>query len=95
MAKVTVHTDSSAAKSLASRKGFGKARHIEVTQLWVQETVSEGLLELRKVKGTEKPADLFTKHLPSAKGIEETLGRFGSQYRDGRPDNAPATTPRS
>ena len=46
---VVVHTDSSAAKSLSSRKGLGKARHIEVNQLWVQEKVSEGVLELRKV----------------------------------------------
>ncbi len=33
--KVQVHTDSSAAKSLASRRGAGTVRHIEVRELLV------------------------------------------------------------
>ena len=36
---VRVHTDSSAAKVVASRRGLGKLRHIELKYLWVQELV--------------------------------------------------------
>ena len=42
--KVVIHTDSSAAKSLASRKGLGKARHIKVNQLWIKDKVGSGVL---------------------------------------------------
>ncbi len=32
---VNVKTDASAAKGIASRKGLGKVRHIDVSQLWL------------------------------------------------------------
>ena len=50
-ARVCVMTDSSAAKGMASRKGLGKVRHVEVNQLWVQQKVGSGEIELRKVEG--------------------------------------------
>ncbi len=34
--KVQVNTDSSAAKSIAPRRGAGRVRHIEVRELWVR-----------------------------------------------------------
>ena len=37
--EVRVHVDSSSAKSIASRTGLGKVRHMEVKFLWVQEAV--------------------------------------------------------
>eukprot|EP00969_Alexandrium_andersonii_P322678 14256960-Alexandrium_andersonii.AAC.1 len=46
--KVRLGTDSSAAKGVASRKGLGKARHVEVFQLWLQEKVQEGRIGLMK-----------------------------------------------
>eukprot|EP00969_Alexandrium_andersonii_P260382 11511999-Alexandrium_andersonii.AAC.1 len=61
--KVRLGTDSSAAKGVASRKGLGKVRHIEACQLWLQEKVQEGRIGLMKVKGTENPADILTKHV--------------------------------
>ena len=33
--RVRVYTDASAARGIASRRGLGKVRHIEVHQLWV------------------------------------------------------------
>ena len=33
--------DSSAAKGIASRRGLGKVRHIEVHQLWLQDKVQK------------------------------------------------------
>ena len=58
-----VYADSSAALAIARRKGAGKMRHINVKSLWVQERQNEKGLALRKALGTEKPADLITKHL--------------------------------
>ena len=57
------YADSSAALAIARRKGAGKMRHINVNSLWIQERQSEKDLELRKVLGTENPADLMTKNL--------------------------------
>ena len=45
--KVRMWVDSSAAKSIASRTGLGKVRHIEVRFLWLQEVVRAGRIELR------------------------------------------------
>ena len=69
---VMISTDSSSAKSLASRRGLGKMRHIEVKDLWLQEAVCRGRVKLQKVDGVKNPADLFTKYLTSAE-IERHL----------------------
>ena len=45
-----MHTDSSAAKGIAARKGLGKARHIDVSQLWVQQEVHRNMITIVKVK---------------------------------------------
>ena len=58
-----MYVDSSAALAIARRKGAGKMRHINVNSLWIQERQNEKDLELRKVLGTENPADLMTKNL--------------------------------
>ena len=60
---VVISTDSSSAKSFASRRGLGKMRHIDVKELWLQEAVCRGKIRLHKVLGTANPADLFTKYL--------------------------------
>ena len=61
--EVKAATDSSAAKSFLSRRGLGKMKHIEVRDLWLQEEVLKGQVEVMKVLGTENPADLMTKFL--------------------------------
>ena len=65
-----VHTDSSAAKGMASRKGLGKVRHVEVNQLWIQQEVAAGRVKIVKVKGQNNMADILTKHVDG-----ETLKR--------------------
>ena len=59
--KVTVWTDSDAGRSLASRRGHGKMRHMELRYLWVQEMVKDGRMKVRRVNGEENPADQLTK----------------------------------
>ncbi len=58
---VYLHTDSSAAKAFISRRGFGRMRHMEVKQLWLQECVKQGTIKLIKIAGNLNPADLMTK----------------------------------
>ena len=58
---LTVLTDSSAAKSLASRRGSGRVRHIETRWLWLQSAVAEGKVRMRKTSGATNPADVLTK----------------------------------
>ena len=58
-----VYGDSSAALAITKRRGAGKLRHININCLWIQERVEEKQLELRKVLGTNNPADMMTKHL--------------------------------
>ena len=61
--EIEINTDSSAAKSIASRRGAGRVRHIEVRELWVQDRVSKGELKINKVKGKNNVADGLTKHV--------------------------------
>jgi len=59
--RLVVHVDSATAKSIASRSGVGKVRHLETKALWVQEAVKGGRFGLAKVRGTSNPADPLTK----------------------------------
>ena len=84
-----VWTDSTASMGICQRQGLGKLRHVDTRALWLQQKVRRGEVELRKVKGTENPADLFTKHLSSPTVVEGLLKVFGCEYRAGRPEGAP------
>ena len=61
--KIRLRTDASAAKGIASRRGLGKIRHLEVHQLWLQEKVNNREIEVMKVKGEGNLADALTKPL--------------------------------
>ena len=60
---VKIFLDSSAAKSIASRTGLGRVRHVDVKYLWVQEAVKTGKIMVAKIFGTDNPADALTKPL--------------------------------
>ena len=81
-------TDASAAKGIASRRGLGKTRHIDVHFLWVQERVARGDLSVSKCWGGENPADLMTKYL-SRDMISKSMHTFRFKYLEGRADQAP------
>ena len=66
---IRLGTDSSAAKSFVSRRGLGKMRHIDIRELWIQKEVNEGRIVVRKVWGTENPADLMTKVLSRGRSL--------------------------
>ena len=58
-----VYADSSAALAIANRKGAGKLCHINISSLWIQKKQDHHDVVMRKVPGTENPADLMTKYL--------------------------------
>ena len=69
---IEVATDSSAAKSFASRRGSGGMRHVEVKWLWLQQAVADGKVRLQKILGATNPADVCTKY-QALKEIEQKL----------------------
>jgi hypothetical protein len=55
----------------------------------VQQRLRRKEFELRKVAGTENPADLFTKHMDSASKLAGLVTLYGCEFRTGRPEAAP------
>jgi len=49
------------------RRGAGKVRHVEVNQLWAQDTVAEGNIDINKVSADSNRADFPAKHLDRSK----------------------------
>ena len=78
--KTRLWTDSSAAKSVAARRGLGRLRHVEVHQLWLQETVKNGRISVKKVHGKSNPSDALTKPL-SFRELAECLRKVGGEIR--------------
>ena len=68
---------------------MGKIRHLDTTDLWVQEVIRSDRVQLNKVLGTENPADIFTKYVERAL-IEKMLKNIGMEKMDGRAKCAPA-----
>ena len=60
-----VPIDSSAALSITSRTGLGKAKHIVFRYLWLQEAVRNNKLTVEKIPWGTNSSDLGTKHLTS------------------------------
>ena len=58
---VEMATDSSGAKSFASRRGSGRIRQNKVKWLWLQQAVADGRFRMTKVAGSLNLADILTK----------------------------------
>ena len=86
---IALYTDSSAAKGIASRRGLGKVRHIELNELWLQDQVARGRVRVFKVLGERNLADSLTK-TSTAEKIGLTMRGTSSEARAGRHELAPA-----
>lgn len=64
--QVEVKADATAAICMASRRGTGKVRHLDVSYLWIQERIRCGDVKVSKVASRENPADLMTKYVDRA-----------------------------
>ena len=87
---LTLKSDASAAIAIASRRGLGKVRHIEVCQLWLQEKVRSGEVKVVKVGTDENVADSLTKYV-SSEILRKHMRATGQLAREGRHRLAPAT----
>ena len=81
-------TDASAAIGIASRRGSGKVRHIEVSQLWLQDKVMRNEIEVSKIRTDQNPADALTKHV-DWEGIRKHMRYVGCRYESGRREDMP------
>ena len=70
--EVQINTDSSTGKSVASRRGAGKIRHLDTRDLWIQERVPKGDIMIEKVRGKDNVADILTKHVDKQKMDQQT-----------------------
>eukprot|EP00971_Amphidinium_carterae_P151780 3008378-Amphidinium_carterae.1 len=64
---MSINTDSSAGKAVANRLGLNrKTKHVQLKYLYMQDIVQRGEMTVTKIQTTHNPADVLTKHLPSA-----------------------------
>ena len=75
--QLSLHTDSSSAKAIASRRGTGKStRHIQTRMQGLQERVAAKHLRVVKAASESNLADILTKALGRSK-IEEFCAEIG------------------
>jgi hypothetical protein len=87
--KIRVYSDATAALGMCRRRGLGKVRHLDVADLWAQEKVRSGIIELCKILGSENPADIMTKHV-DRKLMDKMLLKINMHSMTGRAECAPA-----
>ena len=73
--------DANAAKSMLTRRGFGRAKHIHRSYLWLQQRINEKDIRLQKVGTKVNPSDLGTKFLEGVR-IQELLQIMSLRYED-------------
>ena len=88
---IDLYSDAIAAIGIARRRGVGRIRHLDTTDLWIQEKVKSGEINLIKILGTENPADLFTKYLPRPEMLKH-MSKLSVEQAEGRALAAPKLT---
>ena len=83
-ASLHIQSDASAATGITQRQGLGKIRHLSVADLWIQQRIRNGSLQVSKVAGLKNFADLMTKPLDS-KRLYELLSLMGLFIADKDP----------
>ena len=83
-----VLSDATAAIGIARRKGIGKIRHLDATDLWIQDVIRSGRISLDKVLGASNPADILTKYVEK-RALDMALPKMNLWPTAGRPASAP------
>ena len=83
-----IHSDATAALGICRRKGLGKIRHLDCTDLWIQEAVHSKRIFLHKVDGKQNPADVLTKYVDRPT-MKAALDKMSMVQLTGRPACAP------
>jgi hypothetical protein len=73
---VQVLCDSSSARAIALRRGFGRLKHLDVKWLWVQDVLKMKDIKLAAIASVDNLADIGTKMLAAARlrNLSEQLG---------------------
>ena len=69
----------SATVCLVNRRELGKAKHVDMQNLWIQEASKSGRFATKKVDTSANPADLMTKPFPKAR-IEQLMSLMGYEF---------------
>ena len=85
---INLYTDASGAKGIATRRGLGKLRHVEVHLLWLQHQVASGVFKINKIDGKVNPADLMTKYL-TQDTMRKHMKRHRYDFMSGRAEACP------
>ena len=85
---INIWSDATAAIGIARRKGLGQIRHLDCTDLWVQDKIRSKQIVLQKVLGAENPADIMTKYV-DRKTLDMAMPKLGLYSVSGRPASAP------
>ena len=85
---INLHSDATAAIGIARRKGLGKIRHLDCTDLWIQDKIRSKDMAIFKVLGADNMADILTKYV-DRKTIDSALTSMGLVKMSGRPACAP------
>ena len=86
--KVRIFSDAIAAIGNVKRRGLGKIRHVATSDLWIQEKVRSGQIELHKALGSESAGDVFTKYVDKTT-MESVLLKMSLHFKEGRSAMAP------
>ena len=86
---IEIRVDASAAIGIATRRGLGKVRHIELNELWLQEQVARERISIVKVDGKNNYSDSLTKYC-TAERIQQTIHGTSHTVAHGRHHLAPS-----
>ena len=87
-ARGVLHTDSSVATGIASRRVLGKVKHVDVRNLWIQDMVRSGRIGVVDIPGGGNAADVLTKYL-GGPAVSRSMRRLGCVVKGGRRKLAP------
>ena len=76
---LNLHLETPATVCLVNRGGLGKAKHVDMQNLWIQEASKSGRFVTKKVGTNVNPADLMTKPLPKPK-VEQLMNLMGYEF---------------
>ena len=85
---IRLNTDSETGKSIASRKGAGRVRHIDTDDMWIQEKVAKKDIFLKKIPGKGNISDGLTKHVERPK-LDQYLAGSNQRLVTGRHELCP------
>ena len=88
---IKIHADSSAAIGIVRRRGLGRIRHLDCTDLWLQERIRGEGFAVDKVDGSLNPADMLTKTIDRAT-LNKHLAFINCYPEAGRAESAPQLT---